>query len=78
MKLQGSKIYHVMAIEREGLRYKADIVGKRTFSGKLGLYGSSGNKVLKMPFCLIVSFLQIPATHPIFGILYYRKMASSS
>jgi len=66
-----------MANTREGLRYKAEIVGKLTFSRKLGLYGSSWNKVLKMAFCFTVSFLQIPATQPIFGILYYQKMASS-
>lgn len=66
-----------MANIREGLRYTAEIVGKLTFTRKLGLYRSNWNKVLKMAFCLTVSFLQIPATHPNVGILYYQKMASS-
>jgi hypothetical protein len=65
-----------MANIREGLRHKAENVGKLTFSRKLGLYGSSWNKVLKMAFCLTASFLQISATHRIFGILYYLTMAS--
>jgi hypothetical protein len=67
-----------MANIRYGLQYKAEIVGKFTFGRKLRLYGYSWNKVLKIAFCLTVLFLQIPATHPSFSILYYLTMASSS